>query len=496
MTTSLKLQPFNVKLLNPSKARLQGIKPVTSLDIFDGATGNLHEDGLFSVSIFGRVGENRRDSTFSYIDMRLDIFHPVIYNHLIRLKGLYRGILNGTQYALWDNKIKDFVVSNEAEGETGFSFFLSHWQSIKWGESSSDQRKLRIEVIEKYKTLALIRYMMVLPAGLRDIEIDKNGKVSKDEINDLYHKAIAIASNIDINTADVKGAAAKIYDQSRKSMQATFNEIYATIETIVTGKKGFIQGKWGSRRMFNGTRNVISAMDTGVADLEAQTAIRVSDTIAGLFQVAKGALPKVIYWLRMGPLSWVFTQDESNIPLVDMKTHKTVFKKIHPETRERWYTEEGLSKFINIYGNASVRHKPIVIEGHYLLLIYQTDTTFKILRPNEYEQLSKDIQAHCSPITWCELLYLSAYRDWYDLVGAVTRYPITGIGSTYPTTIYVKTTVTSKQKHELDDQWTPKGETGLAKEFPIRGAEHIDSLMPHPCRLTSAGGLGADRWSL
>jgi hypothetical protein len=70
--------PFNVTILQPTKQRLQSLRPVTALDHYDGMTQNFHPDGLFSTVIFGRVGDPGRDKRFSYIDIQVPVFHPMI----------------------------------------------------------------------------------------------------------------------------------------------------------------------------------------------------------------------------------------------------------------------------------------------------------------------------------------------------------------------------------------------------------------------------------
>ena len=111
--------PFNIFLLEITKEILTGLRPVTSLDIFDGSTMNLHEDGLFSQTIFGRVGDELRDLRFSYIDIGIPILHPIVYNTLVRLKGLYGGIMSGTEFAIWNDEIKDFERATALTGKTG-----------------------------------------------------------------------------------------------------------------------------------------------------------------------------------------------------------------------------------------------------------------------------------------------------------------------------------------------------------------------------------------
>ena len=56
--------PFNIFILDVTPERLRNIKPVTALDIFDNTRVNFHDDGLFSTTIFGRIGDDSRYRRF------------------------------------------------------------------------------------------------------------------------------------------------------------------------------------------------------------------------------------------------------------------------------------------------------------------------------------------------------------------------------------------------------------------------------------------------
>ena len=51
---------------------------------------------------------------------------------------------------------------------------------------------IKIEMIEKYRANGTATYtkIMVLPAGLRDIQMQEDGRYKQSEINDLYRKVI------------------------------------------------------------------------------------------------------------------------------------------------------------------------------------------------------------------------------------------------------------------------------------------------------------------
>lgn len=481
--------PFNVSILNLTAEKLKLLRPVTSPDVYDQVTGNFHENGLFSVLTFGRVGDELRDQKFSYIDMHLNVLHPTIYRALVQLRSLYRDIMGGTAYAIWSAAESDFVPANEMTGETGYAFFLKHWRKIKFKPSKSPVRTERIKMIEKYLAVATTKNILVMPAGLRDFVIDASGRGTQDEINDVYRRILG-ASKVIVGADGAETS--PLYDNSRRSLQSGFNDVYDTILGMITGKKGFIQEKFGSRRIFNGTRNVISAMDTSTADLDGVQAPDYTDTILGLFQVIKGALPVTINLLRNGWLGEVFSVGGSatTAKLVDIKTLKSEHVDLPSDTRDRWITIEGLEKIIESYRIVENRHRPIIIEGRYLGLIYKgPDMTFRIF--GDIGELPEGFdRKYVEPITLVELLYLSGYRKWNTLKTIVTRYPVIGIGSTYPSTIYTKTSIVGEMRYELDREWQRMGDEYMTLEFPTRLPNaFVDSQVIHPSRLA---GLDAD----
>jgi hypothetical protein len=59
---------------------------------------------------------------------------------------------------------------------------------------------------------------------------------------------------------------------------------------------------------------------------------------------------------------------------------------------------------------------------------------------------------------------------------------VTGVGSVYPTNLYVRTTTVAEHRTELGRNWEPQGEGFVAYEFPIPGP-YMKSMSPHPTRL-------------
>lgn len=480
----LSATPFNLTgLLNLTPDKLKAIRPVTSLDIFDQTKTNFHEDGLYSVSIFGKVGDKLREKRFSYIDIKAPIFHPNIWRALYRLKALYTEILEGTSYAVWDASISDFVKTTAAEGETGYSFFLKHWEKIKYTENKSITREEAIKLIEKFKSIALTSKIVVLPAGLRELEFD-GGRVSEDEINDYYRRLLSISNTL---TEQALKTNPQLVDRSRLSLQRAFNELYDYIESILKGKKKFIQGKWASRRIFNSTRNVLTAMPSNLKVLGDPLNPDLNTAQAGLYQMMAAAAPITKYQLRTGFLSKVFSSPSAPVRLVNKKTLRMEELQLDSSYYDMFMTDEGLDKLLGIYANDDIRHKPVEIEGRYLGLIYKGDDgTFKLFQ-DITELPARRNKEDVSPITYTELFYCSLYRVIERYPAMLVRYPIAGLTSCRFNKVRLKVTDRDERREELGEDWIATGH--VANTFPIRGSSHVQTMSPSSWSLA---GLSAD----
>lgn len=478
--------PFNIELLNITSNNLMGLRPIRSLDITDGASDNFHPDGLFSTVTFGKVGDERRSTRFSYIDIKVPIFHPVVFRALSSLKRLYTDIMAGTAYAIFDEETKDFERSDPINGETGYNFFIKNWKKIEFKETNSTTREQNILLLNKYKERATTSIIIVLPAGLRDAEIGNDGRWREDEINSLYRKLLSISNTISEATVKTNP---EIINVARYSLQTTFLTLYEYIEAMIEGKKKLLMGKWASRRIMNGTRNVITAMDSTTPELGSPGSITVNTTIVGLYQGLKAALPLAIFHLRNGFLSKVFNGPNTPVKLVNKKTLLSEETYLDPEYFDRWMTNEGLEKVISAFSEESMRHSFIEIDGKYLGLIYKgPDGTYKLMQSIDELPETRN-KADVTPITFCELLYLSTYQAINGAVAFVTRYPVTGIGSIYPSLTKLRPTVKYETRRELSDLWEPTDNSKIAYDFPITGSAFVNSLSPSSIKLK---GLGAD----
>lgn len=490
--------PATFTLLDLNDRRVAGLGQVTSLDIFDGSETVFHEDGLYSTKIFGRVGSYEREARMGYIDLKVSILHPKLARDLYRLKGLYREIIASRSNAMWVAAEKDFVNVKPQHLEealkvpgneygTGYSFFMKHFKDIVFKETASTERQDRIDFINKYRHRPTIHRIAVIPAAYRDLQIDESGKVSKDEINDLYYGCISI-SNVINARQDLNDP---IFDVIRNSLTNRVIQIYDLLEGMIQGKRGIMLNKWGSRKTDHGTRQVLSVSDHTRDNLKYGRGPDFNSVTVGLWQTIKGLTPFTIYAMRNTILEPIWGTTDNRVPLIDPETLETVITEVHPSTKEMWTSSEGLLKIINGFKHKESRHKPVTVEGKYLLLIYSDKESFKFV----YD--INDVPEHIDrgkikPMTYAEMFYLIAYKKWYEFYGLVTRYPVTGIDSIYPAKIYLKTTAVGSPKYELQDDWTlVKDKEYLALEYPRKDVSLFhDTMSPATPRLT---GLGADQ---
>ena len=481
---------FNVQLMEVDADKVAPLQPIETLDIFESRdTGKLHPKGIFATEIFGEFGSQDRDITFSYIKLGTRILHPIVYKRLSKVGKFYTEIMAGQRYAHWDDEKKDFIEAKKGEGETGYAFFMRHFPELEIAKGDSEIRQQRVELINRYKNKALTPYVLVMPAGLRDVEIDEQGNTEEDEINPLYRRLLGISSTIE-KTTEIEDPA---LDSARQSQQNTFNQIYDYLEGMLTGKNGFIQQRWGARRIFNGTRNVITSMDVSSPELGRKDYPGVEDTVMGLWQLSRGALPITIHALRRNILEGVFGDVEGKARLINPETYKGEWVEVSSSTYDRWVSAEGLEQIVGLQASTDMRNQYVTVEDYYLALVYKPADwkVFKIF--HDIDELPEDYsQDDVYPITYMEMIYLANYRNWNDLRVIITRYPVSGEGSTYPSGVYVRTTVNSEQRVELDENWQPMEpeEENTAQVYPVFDPpNYVDSTMVHPSRV---GGLGAD----
>lgn len=485
---SLQKLPINIDLLRVLDVDLNKLNEVKEIQIFDNHN-NFHSEGLFSTTIFGNIGTEYRNRTFAYVDLKIDILHPLIYFAVISLKSFYKQILDGSVLAIWNEKTKEFEKSNSEEARTGYNFFYEHINELKFEKNESEKRSFLVDLFnkaikeDKYK----LRYFLVLPAGIRDFSLDNNGKPQEDEINTFYRKLLFQSSIIDNSIAK---KTPEVYDSTRNSLQKITLDIFEYIKSLLEGKHKLILGKWLTRKIFNSTRNVLSNPIEKANNINDPNRLGYNETYVGLHQFLKSLMPKTIYEIKNKFIKDIFIENNSFAYLTNIKTLKReeVLNSHIQKDYDMWISSDGIEKVIANFGNLDLRHLPVTLNKgkHYLGLIYNDGKYFKFLQDIDSVPEGFD-KSKVSPITLSEFLYISIFHLSDKYPGLVTRYPITGYGSIYPTKLKLKTTNVYESLEELDSEWKPTG--NIAYSFPVRNKDFFNTISVN---VSHYGSLGAD----
>lgn len=480
---SAQLTPFNLKLLQLTPANIGRMQPITSQDTFDGATKNFHPSGLFSTEIFGRTGDKVRMRNFAYIDIKVPILHPLVLRILGKLKRIYPEILYGRAYAKWDNQLKDFVKATPIEGQTGFAFFMDHFHELVFDDRLSDSRELNIKFLNKVRAMAVNERIIVSPAGYRDYVIRADGREEEDEANPLYRRMLSLANAV---TRESFKASPEAYNKTRTSLQKTFVEIYEYHESIVRGKNKLTEGKFLTRAIQFGTRNTITAQNIIVHKLHDPAAPSFHSTTVGLFQYLKAFQPVCTFQIRTGYLQSVFQSPSAPANLVNPKTLRREQVQVPTEMFDLWMSSEGMNRLFNYFSEEQFRHDEIMIGDHYLGLIYNDGRSYRIF--GDIDELPEGFDVkNVKPVTYSELFYDAIYEHTHKYIANITRYPITGFGSTYPSIPYLKPTMPSASLTPLGEDWLASQIKPQAYLFPVRGAAFVNSVQMAPNKMANAG---------
>lgn len=477
------MKPSNLTLLD-TRTIVPGVfKPVTSTDAFEGMTQNLNDEGLYSLEIFGKMGSKERDKTEAYIDVKLPIFNPSYLKVLGQIKSLYIGILKGSEYAVWDEKSKDFIKSNIIDGQTGYSFFVSHFQDLVVTTTDSYKRKVRGKAINMFRDIALGTKVIVPPAGIRDIQFMPNGAPSEPEITDYYRKLMFRTRVISIGSSD--DLENPLYDSVRWGLQSSFNDIDQYIFGLMGGKGGLLQRRMSTRGVVGGTRNVITARKVSRNNLFEDDGVSPNSVDMGLMQALLNYQYVCIHAMTTKYLEPIFTAGSESAKLVNMKSLEFEYVDVLPATVDKWTTATGLSKLFNGFSNVNLRNKPIIISGHYLALIYDDGKEICVLSDINDLPEGRDKKL-VTPITYMELFYLSCQEAIRRQMSQQTRYPVTGLGSIFPAKVNILTTIGSKKRTLIDIEGNV---VDIVPQFPIKTGriDYFDAMSVDPTREQALG---------
>ena len=471
------------------------IKQVTSNFIFLPSTTEFHPEGLFSKEIFGPIGSTTRLIQHGYINTKVKVLHPDVYDKLVSLNRLYGLIMSGQVQAVYDNKVNEFfklsfireLKPHHSVG-TGYSFFIRHLPKLEYRQTASRARQDKITFLEKYKDRLLTNILLVLPAGLRDMQVD-NGKQQIEEINKFYNKMLLYTQAL----PDVGNLDSEIWDNIRYGIQKLYIEINDYIFHILDGKSGFINKKVARRSVAMGTRNVLTGTKV-VSKSSKGFRQSVNDTVMPLFQASKAFLPLTIHHLFTTFMYPIMNQDSNIIYAIEPSNLDFVQVTLTDTDKKNYFTRKGLEDRIENYRIKELRHQPFTLflknkKIYYFFLVYDTgDQIFIFRNLNEFklyykEAFNKDIDMTCvRPMTNIEVMYIATSFAVKEKHVQTTRFPVAGAESTFATNIIIISTEPSREV-DIVDVFSGTRTSRRFHMYPIRNESSVDGVRIHPIHL-------------
>lgn len=372
------LNPLNATIIDPDEnIQSKGWLPVTSHSMFESSSQRFHPDGLYSEVIFGQIGSPERLIKRGYIDLHTTIISPHLFRQFISLKSIYKDILAGKEYAIFDKETKDLIKvdRNDPDGRTGYSFVVECYPKMVFPSTSSQKREDKISLLKKFDDRFFLTRFLVIPAALRDVKLD-HGRVSPEEINKIYLSLLSLSQSMPGNLTEDP-----VFDAIRYQIQMKVQQIYEYIFNLISGKGGVAQSKYAARGIMYGTRNVITSdVVSKTISPAAPNMFSVDEIECPLFQVMKAAEPLIINKLKSIFFEQVFSNQTTSIPLINPDTLKLEYHEVEEKEIKRYTSSEGLAKLIEEFRDIHIQKFPFTVEvadaqkkdknKYYLYMIY------------------------------------------------------------------------------------------------------------------------------
>ena len=207
-----------------------------------GRSGNIDPDGLFSEEIFGRIGSMERRRKFGYINLKTKIIHPEVYNFINGLSSdIYKILLGKNKYKI----TKEGTFEEDPEnGFTGIYEFIKNFDKLDLDKFAKSDGKnlLLIKFLKENKKLIFIDKILVIPAGNRDIQLNKQSgttNIQYAEISNFYSNLLKQTQMI---PDDIEYLDEELVINIVQNIQKNANEINEWITERIKGKGGLIRG--------------------------------------------------------------------------------------------------------------------------------------------------------------------------------------------------------------------------------------------------------------
>ena len=218
----------------------------------EGKLGKLDEEGLFSEIIFNRLGSPSRKTTFGFINLNTKIIHPEIFDLISTLSPeIGKFISSKKKYTITPDGELDETPS-EFAGFSGVKDLIDNWDKLDLKKIGKKKPEI-VKFLTKNRERIFIDKILVLPAGIRDIQQSKMSNktmITSSEINKLYDELLqntkiidsSLYQNLDPETITMIMGGAETVRSVVNAIQRKCVEINNWIRDKLKGKGGILRG--------------------------------------------------------------------------------------------------------------------------------------------------------------------------------------------------------------------------------------------------------------
>lgn len=494
------IRQLNIKPLDVDKfIKVNELKAITN-PMFFARTNMPTVDGLLSNEIFG-ITKDDRTTIFAYIDLAGEYFlHPLAYKIWSRLDSNVKLCVYEMDTFVYDpekGKLK-----SDPKGETGLKFLMKLIKTVDFKKTGSSKREVKINFLEKYREKLFMKDVVVIPAGMRDVNTEADGKVGVGEINKLYNAIVRDAKAL--QESDDYGLS--LNGTLRGRIQDNIVKVYnwfifgrdpltgADAQASGLSRKLGLIRRAGMKKSFDwGSRLVICTQNLRkekLSDLDVDL-----DSIGlPLAAVCANLFPYMLYWIR----NW-FSNRLSDVQTLTVYNTKT--KKLEQTKIDSWqtvYSDERIKKEIGRFMHGmSNRFVPIEAPivnptkgtNYYLQFkgynVPDEDIAKKLIN----DQMSKEsFHLNSRPLTWCDLIYMAAMEVTKDKMTLITRFPMDSYYNQFPAKIKVISTIETEPILVWNTFYKKYPKITLADINQNSSNHFVDVALPNNVRLGSIGG--------
>lgn len=448
------------------KASLVSIKKIIAINNLQKVTNPITfdrggvptSDGLLSTELCGLTTTERKE-TYTYIDLHDYFLHPKTYKDLKRLDRRIDNIISGTKMYIIDEEGQ--LIEDNEKGETGINFLYKNWNRLKFQRNDSNARNERIDMLEAHtRDEHFTRYWLVCPAFYRDVNFKNydGGKLSHNELTDMYAKLLKYANMLESVNFDFM-----MYN-TQYMIQQSMVDIYNHLKGKQEKKGGIIRKSLLGKSIDYGARAVITAPRFNFNQKQLTS---FKYTGIPLAQVCSLFFPFIMYYLKR----WFA---DKQIEINGMYDGKRV------QDLGVYYDEKKLKsqidKFVFSY---SERFERVEIP-------FEEETKHQTYFKFEGTDVNGNVIER--DLTWCDIIYQSAYNATLDKHVWITRYPVCDYYGTFTSRVSVLSTVDTLYMNINGKEYDAYPHIDLSFEKKYIATYFLDTVTMSNVYLAGLGG--------